>query len=134
MTTTATQHCVRNYRADLRSLAKCIAEEAFEEAQRNGTDIEDLDIYEEAHLAADSTDLVIYTHHALALCDAVDGDTLSMAEEQVLDVSGAEGIFEAFQRGGLGGVACLTAYWIVYQACAEALEEKLEELRVEAAA
>jgi len=117
-----------NYFRELPARAKATARDLIEDWIAQGEPVEDFDIFDAAHAEADGMDWVIYTHHALALCDAVSGSELGEAEDEVLDMSGPEGIAEAFRRGGLGGVACLTAYWIVHRAVVSALEAEVERV------
>jgi len=116
-----------NYFRELPARAERIARDLIEDWIAQGEPVEDFDIFDAAHAEADGMDWVIYTHHALALCDAVSGSELGEVEEQVLDI-GREGIAEAFRQGGLGGVACLTAYWIVHRAVVSALEAEVERV------
>jgi hypothetical protein len=93
--------------------------EAFRQA------LEEVETSECAHEEADSWDLVIYHGKALALCANLPTSVVSEAEAQAIECGG---IVEAFESGGLGGLACLVAYWIVYQAVSEAIEEARQEL------
>jgi len=121
------------YRVALDRRARQAARDLFEDWIEQGEDPEDFPIYDAAHTEADSWDWVVYHHHAQSLCDDVWSEDLRAAEDQVMDTMGPEGIAQAFERGGLGGVASLVAYWIVYQAVASALEDQLENLRIDAA-
>lgn len=47
------------------------------------------------------------------------------AESMLLDCGGVE---EAFKNGGIGGVACLVAYWIIYEVVSDEVETLKEEL------
>jgi hypothetical protein len=78
-----------------------------------------------AHESADSWDWVIYHGKALELCAMLPSSLVSDAEQQALDCGGID---EAFESGGLGGVACLVAYWVIYQAVQDAVETAKEEL------
>jgi hypothetical protein len=93
--------------------------EAFQQA------LEEVEASECAHEEADSWDWVIYHGKALALCSNLPTSVVSQAEESAIECGG---IAEAFESGGLGGLACLVAYWIIYQAVSEAIEEARDEL------
>ena len=87
--------------------------------------VEAVDSGDVAHESADSWDWVIYHGKALELCAVLPSSFVSDAERQALDCGG---INEAFESGGLGGVACLVAYWVIYQAVQDAMEIAKEEL------
>ena len=87
--------------------------------------VESIDANDVAHESADSWDWVIYYGKALEVCAMLPSSVVDQAESMVIDCGG---IGEAFESGGLGGVASLVAYWIIYQAVSEAVEEVKEEL------
>ena len=87
--------------------------------------VEAVDSGDVAHESADSWDWVIYHGKALELCAVLPSSFVSDAERQALDCGG---INEAFGSGGLGGVACLVAYWVIYQAVQDEVEIAKEEL------
>jgi hypothetical protein len=78
-----------------------------------------------AHESADSWDWVIYNGQALELCSVLPSSLINEAESMASECGGIQ---EAFESGGLGGVACLIAYWIIYQAVQDAVELAKEEL------
>ena len=78
-----------------------------------------------AHESADSWDWVIYHGQALELCAMLPSSLVSDAESQALDCGG---INEAFESGGIGGIACLVAYWVIYLAVQDEVEIAKEEL------
>jgi hypothetical protein len=88
-------------------------------------DVEAIESSEVAHESADSWDWVIYHGQALELCAMLPSSLVSDAESMVSDCGGIQ---EAFESGGLGGLACLIAYWIIYQAVQDAVELAKEEL------
>jgi hypothetical protein len=96
--------------------------EAWEDFRQALEEVEPSDC---AHEEADSWDWVIYHGKALALCANLPTSVVSEAEAQAIECGGID---EAFESGGLGGVACLVAYWIIYQAVSEAIEEARQEL------
>ena len=87
--------------------------------------VEAIESSEVAHESADSWDWVIYHGQALELCAMLPSSLVSDAESMVSECGGIQ---EAFESGGLGGVACLIAYWIIYQAVQDAVELAKEEL------
>jgi hypothetical protein len=87
--------------------------------------VEAIESSEVAHESADSWDWVIYHGQALELCAMLPSSLVSDAESMVSEYGGIQ---EAFKSGGLGGVACLIAYWIIYQAVQDAVELDKEEL------
>lgn len=87
--------------------------------------VESIEASDVAHESADSWDWVIYHGKALELCTMLPSRVVDEAESMVIDCGG---IGEAFENGGLGGVACLVAYWIINQAVLEAAEELKAEL------
>jgi hypothetical protein len=87
--------------------------------------IEVIESGEVAHESADSWDWVIYHGQALELCAMLPSSLVSDAESMVSEFGGIQ---EAFESGGLGGVACLIAYWIIYQAVQDEVELAKEEL------
>ena len=114
--------------------AKDDALEAMPDLPKTGTleswqsfldSVESVEPGDVAHESADSWDWVIYHGKALELCAMLPSRVVDEAESMVIDCGG---IGEAFENGGLGGVACLVAYWIINQAVAEAVEEAKEEL------
>jgi hypothetical protein len=87
--------------------------------------IEAIESGEVAHESADSWDWVIYHGQALELCAMLPSSLVSDAESMASECGGIQ---EAFESGGLGGVACLIAYWIIYQAVQDEVELAKEEL------
>lgn len=87
--------------------------------------VESVDSGDCAHESADSWDWVIYHGQALELCAMLPRSIVGDAESMASDCGG---IGDAFENGGLGGVACLVAYWVIYQAVSDAIEEAKEEL------
>jgi hypothetical protein len=87
--------------------------------------IESVESGDIAHESADSWDWVIYHGQALELCVMLPSSLVSDAESMASECGGIQ---EAFESGGLGGVACLIAYWIIYQAVQDAVELAKEEL------
>jgi hypothetical protein len=87
--------------------------------------VEAIDSGDVAHESADSWDWVIYHGQALELCALLPSSIVDNAESMALDCGG---ITEAFESGGLGGVACLVAYWIIHDAVQDAVEIAKEEL------
>jgi hypothetical protein len=87
--------------------------------------IESVESGDIAHESADSWDWVIYHGQALELCAMLPSSLVSDAESMASECGGIQ---EAFESGGLGGVACLIAYWTVYQAVQDAVELAKEEL------
>jgi hypothetical protein len=88
-------------------------------------ELEAIEPSECAHLGADSWDWVIYNGQALQLCSVLPSSLIGQAEAMAQDCGGIE---EAFEQGGLGGVACLVAYWVCYEAVQCAIETAREEL------
>jgi hypothetical protein len=78
-----------------------------------------------AHERADSWDWVIYYGQALELCSVLPSSLINEAESMIEQCGGVQ---DAFESGGLGGVACLVAYWVVYQAVQGAVDIAKEEL------
>lgn len=120
--------------SELIKRAKDDALEAMPDLPKTGTleswqafldSVESVEASEVAHNSADSWDWVIYTGQALELCAMLPSSVVDQAESMVIDCGG---IGEAFESGGLGGVASLVAYWIIYQAVSEAVDEAKEEL------
>ena len=93
--------------------------EAFRQA------LEEVEASDCAHEVADSWDWVIYHGKALAICSNLPTSVVSQAEECAIECGGVQ---EAFESGGLGGLACLVAYWIIHQAVYAAIEEARDEL------
>lgn len=83
--------------------------------------LDDLDLYDLASTEADSWDVVMYTSKALALISNTWGSDLDRAEESMTDCGFT---FESF-----GQTCTLLAYWIVFHAVQEALEDYVEEMR-----
>lgn len=90
-------------------------------------ELESLEVYDLAAEEADSWDWVIYYGQAMALCIDVPSSDLDRAESHVTDM-GASDIGDQFERGGLYGIACLCAYWLVHEAMVEALESCIADL------
>jgi hypothetical protein len=88
-------------------------------------ELEAIEPSECAHESADSWDWVIYNGQALQLCSVLPSSLIGQAEAMAQDCGGIE---QAFEQGGLGGVACLVAYWIVYDAISAATDNAREEL------
>jgi hypothetical protein len=80
--------------------------------------LEALDISEIAHESADSWDTVIYHWKAMQLCTECPISVLSEAEELYL-VCNAELV-------GLYEMASGIAYWIVFQAVSDALQDEID--------
>jgi hypothetical protein len=80
---------------------------------------------EVAHESADSWDWVIYYGMAMQLCSVLPSSVVAEAEEKAAEYADIHGVFE---QGGLGGVACLVAYWVCYEAVQCAIETAREEL------
>ena len=87
--------------------------------------VEGVELGDVAHESADSWDWVIYHGKALELCAILPSSIVDDAESMASDCGG---IGDAFERGGLGGVACLVAFWAIYQAVSDAVEEVKEEM------
>jgi hypothetical protein len=87
--------------------------------------LEAVDSYECAHESADSWDWVIYYGMALQLCSVLPSNIVGQAENMAQECGGIE---EAFERGGLSGVACLVSYWICHEAVQCAIEAARDEL------
>lgn len=93
--------------------------EAYAEA------LEALDPSEFAHAEADGWDWVIYYGQAMQLCTQVPSSVLHEAEAMIED---AGGVTEPFKDAGLYGVACLCAYWIVFDVVFAVTEQTRLEL------
>lgn len=106
--------------------SEALKENTYESWQEYLVALESFDVSDAAHSEADSWDVVIYTHKALQLIECTWGSDLDRAEESMNDC-GFE--FESFSQ-------CCTslAYWIVYHAVYEALEEYIAEMQELAAA
>jgi len=80
--------------------------------------LESLDLSDMAHESADSWDTVIYHWSAMQLCIECPSNVLSEAEELYLDCHDKpQGLYE---------MASGIAYWIVYQAVQEALQNEID--------
>jgi hypothetical protein len=107
------------YLPDLPKVGTVEAWQAFLES------VESVESGDCAHESADSWDWVIYHGQALELCAMLPSSVVGEAESMASDCGG---IGDAFESEGLGGVACLVAYWVIYQAVSEAIEEAKEDL------
>lgn len=107
------------YMPDLPKVGTVEAWQAFLES------VESVESGDCAHESADSWDWVIYPDKALELCAILPSSLVDEAESMASDCGGIAG---AFESGGLGGVACLIAYWVIYQAVYDAIGEVKEEL------
>jgi hypothetical protein len=87
--------------------------------------LEAIESYDLAHESADSWDWVIYYGMALQVCSVMPSSVVSRAEEMVSDCGGVE---DAFERGGIAGVACAVAHWVCFDAIQCAIETAQEEL------
>lgn len=87
--------------------------------------VESIESGDVAHESADSWDWVIYHGKALELCAILPSSLVSEAESMIIECGG---LGEAFENGGLGGIASLFAYWIIYQAVLDEVETLKEEL------
>jgi len=114
--------------------AKSDAQEYMPEFPKTGTieswqtfldAVESIEPGEAAHESADSWDWVIYHGKALELCAVLPRSVVGEAESMMLECGS---VGEAFENGGLGGVASLIAYWVVYQAVLDEVEALQEEL------
>ena len=83
-------------------------------------EMESFDIYDAAHIEADSWDVTIYHYKAMQLCTDSPTSVLHAAESQVID-QGAEwtGLYES---------ASIIAYWIIQAELVEAMESLQCEL------
>lgn len=88
-------------------------------------ELEAIEPSECAHESADSWDWVIYYGMAMQLCSVLPSSVVGQAEQMAQDCGGIE---EAFEIGGVAGVACLVAHWIVYDAISAATDNAREEL------
>ena len=88
-------------------------------------ELEAVDSYECAHESADSWDWVIYYEMALQLCCVLPSSIVGQAEQMAQEYGG---IKQAFEHGGLAGVACLVAYWVCHEAVQCAVEAARDEL------
>lgn len=120
--------------SNLLKRAKSDAQEYMPDLPKTGTieswqafldAVESVDSSDVAHESADSWDWVIYHGKALELCTLLPRSVVDQAESMLLDCGDVE---DAFKNGGLGGVACLVAYWIIYQAVLDEVEALKEEL------
>ena len=84
-------------------------------------DLESFDIYEAAHMEADSWDVVIYHYKAMALCNDVPTSVLHEAEAQWEDSGDGT-------TSGLYELASTLAYWIVQRELADAMESAQSDL------
>ncbi len=74
-----------------------------------------------AHTEADSWDWVIYMHHAWNLVNKYRGCELDQSEESMMDCG--------FEFESLDQAMTQAAYWLVYQAIYDAIQEQCETLR-----
>lgn len=120
--------------SNLLKRAKSDAQESMPDLPKTGTieswqafldTVESIDSSDVAHESADSWDWVIYHGKALEVCTLLPRSVVDEAESRLLDCGGVE---DAFKNGGLGGVACLVAYWSIYQAVSDEVETLKEEL------
>ncbi len=74
-----------------------------------------------AHTEADSWDWVIYYHHAWNLVNRYRGRELDQAEESMMDCG--------FQFESLDQAMTQAAYWLVYHAIHDAIQDEIEALR-----
>lgn len=83
--------------------------------------LESFDVYDAAHMEADSWDTVIYHYKAMALCNDVPTSVLHEAESQWEDTGDktTEGLYE---------LASTLAYWIVYAELIEAMESLRDDM------
>ena len=107
------------YMPDLPKFGTVEAWQAFLES------VESVESGDCAHESADSWDWVIYPGKALELCAMLPSSLVNAAESMASDCGGIQ---DAFESGGLGGVACLVAYWVIYQAVADTIEDVKEDL------
>jgi hypothetical protein len=89
--------------------------QAFQES------VEAVDVYDAAHMEADSWDTVIYHYKAMVLCTDVPSSVLHNAESQWDDCTDEK-------PAGLYELACLLAYWIVQAELVDAMESLQAEL------
>lgn len=120
--------------SNLLKRAKSDAQEYMPDLPKTGTieswqafldAVESIEPGDVAHESADSWDWVIYHGKALELCAMLPRRVVDEAESMTTEWGG---LGEAFENGGLGGVACLVAYWVIYQTVSEVVEELKEEL------
>lgn len=83
--------------------------------------LDSFDIYDCAHTEADSWDVVIYTGKALDLIANTWSSELNQAEESMQETG--------FEFSDFGQTCCTLAYWIVYHAMTEALENYIAEMQ-----
>lgn len=83
--------------------------------------LNDFDVYDAAHTEADSLDVVIYSGKALDLINNTWQSEIDRAEESMMD---AGYTFESFSH-----CCSILAYWIVYHAIYEAIENYISDLR-----
>jgi hypothetical protein len=88
-------------------------------------ELEAIEPSECAHLEADSWDWVIYNGQALQLCSVLPSSMISQAENMAQECGGVQ---DAFESGGIAGVACLVAYWVCFDEIQCAIEAAREEL------
>lgn len=89
--------------------------QAFQES------VESVDIYDAAHIEADSWDTVIYNFKAMTLCTDVPSSVLHNAESQWDDCTDEK-------PAGLYELASVLAYWIVQTELIDAMESLQSEL------
>ena len=87
--------------------------------------LEAIDSSDRAHEAADSWDWVIYNGMAMQLCSVLPSSMISQAENMAQECGGVQ---DAFESGGIAGVACLVAYWVCFDEIQCAIETAREEL------
>lgn len=83
--------------------------------------LESFDVYDSAHMEADSWDTVIYHYKAMTLCTDVPTSVLHDAEFQREDCGDNT-------TAGLYELASTLAYWIVYTEVVEAMESLRDEM------
>lgn len=83
--------------------------------------LESFDIYDAAHMEADSWDIVTYYGKAMVLCTDAPSSVLHEAESQWEDCGDktTEGLYE---------LASTLAYWIVYAELIEAMESLRDDM------
>lgn len=83
--------------------------------------LDSFDVYDAAHTEADSWDVVIYSGKALDLINNTWQSEIDRAEESMLDAG--------YQYESFSHCCSILAYWIVYHAITEAIEDYISELR-----
>lgn len=112
--------------------AKCLIDEScdFKSAMNENTydswetyleSLDAFDVYDAAHMEADSWDVVIYSGKALDLINNTWQSEIDRAEESMQDTG--------FEFQDFAQTCTVLAYWIVYHALTEALEAYVDDMR-----